>query len=40
MCIRDRYEAATVLASAQARLLQAYGVEARDLAQPVTAAAS
>lgn len=39
LVIDPQYEAAAVLADGQARLLQAYGFEARDLAQPVTAAA-
>ncbi|MBS0465697.1 MAG: hypothetical protein JSR14_00565 [Proteobacteria bacterium] len=39
LVIDPQYEAAAVLADCQARLLQAYGFAARDLAQPVTAAA-
>lgn len=39
LVIDPQYEADTVLADGRARLLQAYGFDARDLAQPVTAAA-
>ena len=39
LVIDPHHEAAAVLADGKARLLQAYGFDARELAQPVTAAA-
>ncbi len=37
--VDGRYQATAVLADCLARLLEAYGFDARELAQPVTAAA-